>query len=203
MNLEEAILKRRDTRHFLKDEVPEEILKEAIEAASHAPSVGLSEPWRFIIIKEEAVKQKIKLLFEESSNIASTQINNEEQKNKYNNLKLEGVLEAPIGMVVFCDYSSANNFTIGTVTQKREMLLCSTACAIQNMWLYLTSKGYGMGWVSIIDFDKLKILFDVPEDWFPLGYFCIGKPSTNYDGKPMLVKEGWKEKNNINSTTNF
>ncbi len=203
MDLIEAILKRRDTRHFLTDEVPEEILKEAIETASHAPSVGLSEPWRFIIVKEKEIKQKIKLLFEESSNLASTQINNEEQKNKYNTLKLEGILEAPIGIVIFCDYNSANDFTIGTVTQKREMLLCSTACAIQNMWLYLTSKGYGMGWVSIIDFDKLKTLFDVPTNWFPLGYFCIGKPATNYDGKPMLVNEGWKEKNNINSTTIF
>lgn len=199
MNLIEAITKRRDTRHFLTDEVPEEILKAAIESATHAPSVGLTEPWRFIVVKEKKIKQKIKLLFEESSNLASTEINNEEQKIKYNNLKLEGILEAPIGMVIFCDYNSANDFTIGTVTQKREMLLCSTACAVQNMWLYLTSKGYGMGWVSIIDFNKLKNLFDVPEDWFPLGYFCIGKPSTNYDGKPMLVNEGWKEKRNTDS----
>lgn len=203
MNLIEAILKRRDTRHFLKEVVPEEILQGAIESASHAPSVGLSEPWRFIIVKEKKIKLEIKQLFEESSNIASTQIPDEEQKSKYMNLKLEGILEAPIGMVVFCDYSSANDFTIGTVTQKREMLLCSTACAVQNIWLYLTSKGYGMGWVSIIDFEKLKTVFDVPDDWYPLGYFCIGKPATDYDGKPMLVNEGWKEKTDRNSNTIF
>ena len=48
-----------------------------------------------------------------------------------------------------------------------------------------------MGWVSIIDFDGLKNLLNIPENYKPLGYFCVGKPSTDYDNKPMLEQLGW------------
>jgi nicotinate-nucleotide--dimethylbenzimidazole phosphoribosyltransferase len=94
-------------------------------------------------------------------------------------------LEAPIGIVICCDFSVLDGFTIGTLTQPKEMLLAGTSWAIHTLWLYLTACNLAMGRVSILDFAELSKTLDLPSDRFPMGYFCIGKPVTNYDNMPM------------------
>ena len=103
---------------------------------------------------------------------------------------MEGIIEAPLGMIISADCNTLKEFTIDTIATK-ETLDWSVCCAIQNFWLALTSQGYSMGWVSIIDFEGLKEILNIPESYEPLGYFCIGKPATNYDNMPMLKKLGW------------
>ncbi len=193
MDVYTCIAKRRDTRHFTDEPVPEEILEKAIMAAHHGPSVGLTEPWRFVRVKSEEKKEQIKNLFLEATKKAEESITEPETKEKYKNLKLEAILDAPIGLAVFCDHGVLDDFTIGTIGNANT-LEWSCACAIQNMWLSLTAEGYGAGWVSIMNYKAFADILDIPENWKPLGYFCIGKPATDYDGKPMLQNESWKKR---------
>ncbi|WP_281612617.1 5,6-dimethylbenzimidazole synthase [Flammeovirga sp. SubArs3] len=191
MDLYDCIYKRRDTRHFTQDDLPEEVLEKALDAAHAAPSVGLSEPWRFIVVKSQERKKEIKDLFQESNTKAESQITDSKQTALYNSLKLEAIEETPIGIAIFCDTSTLDSFTIGTIGNT-STLEWSCACAVQNLWLSLTEQGYGAGWVSILDYKKFENLFEVPENWRSLGYMCLGKPATDYDGQPMLQKEKWK-----------
>lgn len=193
MDVHKCIKKRRDTRHFTSDIVPEEVLEKALMDAHLAPSVGLSEPWRFLRIESKTKKAEIKHLFQSATTEAAQSIHDPDRKEEYHSLKLEAILDAPIGIAIFCDYGVLKNFTIGTIGS-RQALEWSCACAIQNMWLSLTAQGYGAGWVSILNYESFKLLFDVPNTWSPLGYFCIGKPSTDYKGEPMLQAEKWKKR---------
>jgi len=190
----DAILKaRRDTRHFTADEVPDEVIENALRAGHWAPSVGLTDATRYYIIKSAAVKSAIKNLFLDYNKKAEDLTDNPEQKEHYKSLKLEAIEEAPIGLIIAYDRAVLNQFTIGTVGSN-EAVKFSSVCAAQNIWLSLTEQGYGMGWVSILNYHQFKKIIDLPENIEPLGYFCIGKPATNYDNQPMLQQLNWKQK---------
>ncbi len=197
MNLHDILLMRRDTRHFTTDAVPDEVLQKALSAAHLAPSVGLSEAIRFYLVKEYDVKKSIYELFESENNgIKKALAADAPALNKYDTIKLQAILEAPVGMIVTTDYSVLNKFTIG-VSGTADTLQWSSVCAVQNMWLSLTEQGYSLGWVSILNYNKLKTLLQLPAHEFPLGYFCIGKPATDYDKQPMLQQIGWKDKASV------
>jgi nicotinate-nucleotide--dimethylbenzimidazole phosphoribosyltransferase len=192
MDLFEAIFKRRDTRHFLSESVPEEVLTKAFNAAHHGPSVGLSQPTKYYIIEKLSIRTEVKDLFEKADRKAKKNILKADQKIAYENLKLQAILDAPIGMLVTTDYSVLKDFTIGVVGNAHA-LQWSSVCAIQNFWLSLTEDGYSLGWVSILDYNGLNELFQIPSHEIALGYFCIGKPASDYGGKPMLEQLNWKE----------
>jgi nicotinate-nucleotide--dimethylbenzimidazole phosphoribosyltransferase len=196
MELVEVILKRRDTRHFLPDEIDETIIEKAIHIANMAPSVGQLKPTRYVVVTDIEIKKRVKANFEMVNNLAKKSDKSDKKEIAYNRLKLEGILEAPIGIVICCDFSVLDGFSIGTITQPKEMLIASTTCAIHTLWLYLTQCNLAMGWVSILDFAELSKTLDLPSDWFPMGYFCIGKPATNYDNMPMLSLENWNTHTN-------
>jgi nicotinate-nucleotide--dimethylbenzimidazole phosphoribosyltransferase len=193
MTLDEIIKSRRDTRHFTLDEVPDAVMQRALQAGHHAPSVGLTDATKYYIIKSGAIKKAIKALFLESDKLAIQNIDNAQQKHQYQSLKLEAIEEAPLGLVICYDRSVLNQFTIGTIGSN-ESLKFSSVCAAQNIWLSLTEQGYSMGWVSILNYYNFKKLLGLPENIEPLGYFCVGKPATNYNNQPMLEQLGWKQK---------
>ncbi|QGK77081.1 nicotinate-nucleotide--dimethylbenzimidazole phosphoribosyltransferase [Flavobacterium sp. SLB02] len=191
--LDDILKSRRDTRHFTADEVPDEVIEKALQAGHWAPSVGLTDATRYFIIKSDEVKTAVKNLFLDYNKKAEELTDNPEQKEHYKTLKLEAIEEAPIGLIIAYDRSVLNQFTIGTVGSN-EAVKFSSVCAAQNIWLSLTEQGYGMGWVSILDYYQFKKILDLPENIEPLGYFCIGKPATNYDNQPMLQQLHWKQK---------
>lgn len=191
--LDDILKSRRDTRHFTNDEVPDEVIQKALQAGHWAPSVGLTDATKYYIIKSDEVKKAIKDLFLDYNKKAESLTDDEEQKQHYKSLKLEAIQEAPIGLIIAYDRSVLNNFTIGTVGSN-EAVKFSSVCAAQNIWLSLTEQGYGMGWVSILNYYQFKKIIDLPENMEPLGYFCIGKPATNYDNQPMLQQLNWKQK---------
>ncbi len=193
MNFFEILNNRRDTRHFLSDEIPQQVLDNAFAAAQASPSVGLSQPTRYYLISKKEIKKSIYQLFDKANTNVKNKILNASQKKAYNNLKLQGILDAPLGLIITTDYSVLDNFTIG-VEGTSDALQWSSVCALQNFWLSLTADGYSLGWVSILDYDGLKKMIDLPSHEKPLGYFCIGKPATNYNNMPMLEKENWKAK---------
>ncbi|WP_207421256.1 nicotinate-nucleotide--dimethylbenzimidazole phosphoribosyltransferase [Desertivirga brevis] len=193
LSLEEIFQSRRDTRHFSNEAVPEEVIRKALEAGHAAPSVGLTDATRFYLIRSTEVKLEIKKLFEEYNQKASDLITDPGQKSTYSSLKLEGILDAPLGLVVAYDRSVLNDFTIGTIASN-ETIKFSAVCAVQNIWLSLTEQGYSMGWVSILNYYNFKKILNLPDEIEALGYFCVGKPATNYDKQPMLQQLGWKKK---------
>lgn len=195
-DLYDIITSRRDTRHFTRDAVPEEVLDQAIEAGHHAPSVGLTDATRYYIIKTAEIKKQIKALFLAYHEKAAEATDTKAQKEAYLNLKLEAIEEAPVGMVIAYDRSVLNAFTIGTVGSN-EAIKFSAVCAAQNIWLSLTEQGYSMGWVSILNYYDFKTLLNIPEHIEPLGYFCIGKPATDYGKQPMLQQLHWKDKSRV------
>ena len=190
---DEILKSRRDTRHFTNDEVPDAVIKKALQAGHWAPSVGLTDATKYYLIKSAEIKSAIKELFLDYDKKASKLTDNEKQKSQYLALKLEAIEEAPLGLIICYDRSVLNNFTIGTVGSN-EAVKFSSVCAAQNIWLSLTEQGYSMGWVSILNYYQFKQLLGLPEHIEPLGYFCVGKPATNYDNQPMLQQLNWKQK---------
>lgn len=184
-----AIYSRRDVRsHFTSKSIKNEILSKILQAAHHAPSVGFSQPWNFILIKDVQTKQKIKDSFEEEKKKAS-QLVEEPKKSKYLSFKLEGILESPVNLCVTYDPTKFGPFVIGR-SSIPEAGLYSVCCAIQNLWLSARVEGVGLGWVSILSNDVLKKVLNIPEHVIPVAYLCLGYVDEFAD-KPDLQTAGW------------
>lgn len=187
--LYKAIYSRRDVRsHFTSRAIEDDVLARILNAAHHAPSVGFSQPWNFILIKEITTKKKIKDSFEEEKNRSSKLIE-EPKRSKYLSFKLEGILESPINLCVTYDPSKFGPFVIGR-TSIPEAGLYSVCCAIQNLWLAARTEGIGLGWVSILSNDILKEVLELPEHVVPIAYLCLGYVD-EFAQKPDLETAGW------------
>jgi len=184
-----AIYSRRDVRsHFTAKNIENEVLSKILNAAHHAPSVGFSQPWNFILIKDASTKKKIKESFEIEKN-RSSQLVEEPKRSKYLSFKLEGILESPVNLCVTYDPSKFGPFVIGR-SSIPEAGLYSVCCAIQNLWLAARTEGIGLGWVSILSNETLKEVLELPEYVVPIAYLCLGYVN-EFAEKPDLEKAGW------------
>tara|TARA_B100001105_G_scaffold251551_1_gene241484 strand:+ start:710 stop:1420 length:711 start_codon:yes stop_codon:yes gene_type:complete len=187
--LYKAIYSRRDVRsHFTSNPIKHDILSKILHAAHHAPSVGFSQPWNFILIKDDKTKKKIKESFDEEKE-RSSQLVEEPKKSKYLSFKLEGILESPVNLCVTYDPTKFGPFVIGR-TSIPEAGLYSVCCAIQNLWLSARAEGIGLGWVSILSNDTLKKILEIPEHVIPVAYLCLGYVDEFAD-KPDLQTAEW------------
>ncbi len=193
--LYKVIYSRRDVRKdFIAKAIPDEVLERILKAGHHAPSVGFMQPWDFILVTEEETKRALKKGYE-SARVESTNQFDEEKRKEYQRFKLEGILEAPLGICVTCDRERNGPVVIGR-TIKPEMDLYSTVCAIQNIWLAARAENIGLGWVSIIHDKVLRDTLGIPENIEIIGYLCLGYVSTFHD-KPELEQFGWLPRENI------
>ena len=187
--LYKAIHSRRDVRsHFTSKPIEDEILSRILNAAHHAPSVGFSQPWNFILIKDKNTKSRIKKSFDEEKD-RSSKLVEEPKKSKYLSFKLEGILESPVNLCVTYDPSKFGPFVIGR-SSIPEAGLYSVCCAIQNLWLAARTEGVGLGWVSILSNETLKENLELPEHVVPVAYLCLGYVD-NFAEKPDLETAGW------------
>ena len=187
--LYKAIHSRRDVRsHFSPKPIEDEVLSKILNAAHHAPSVGFSQPWNFILIKDLQTKARIKKSFEEEKE-RSSQLIEEPKKSKYLSFKLEGILESPVNLCVTYDPSKFGPFVIGR-SSIPEAGLYSVCCAIQNLWLAARTEGLGLGWVSILSNDVLKEVLGLPSHVVPVAYLCLGYVD-EFATKPDLETAGW------------
>ena len=187
--LYKAIHSRRDVRsHFTSRPIEDEILSRILNAAHHAPSVGFSQPWNFILVKDPKTKSRIKQSFEEEKE-KSSQLIEEPKKSKYLSFKLEGIAESPVNLCVTYDPSKFGPFVIGR-SSIPEAGLYSVCCAIQNLWLAARSEGVGLGWVSILSNEVLKEVLNVPNHVVPVAYLCLGYVD-EFASKPDLETAGW------------
>ena len=187
--LYKAIYSRRDVRsHFTSTSIDDEILSRILNAAHHAPSVGFSQPWNFILIKDYETRKKIKDSFETERN-RSSELVEEPQKSKYLSFKLEGILDSPINVCVTYDPSRFGPFVIGK-SSIPETGIYSVCCAVQNLWLAARTEGVGVGWVSILSNDALKEILELPRHIVPVAYLCLGHVE-EFAPKPDLETAKW------------
>lgn len=189
--LHDLFVWRRDVRRFRTDPLPAGTLERLIAEACIAPSVGLSQPWRFVIVDDPARRAAIVANFEAANGEALGDYSGE-RRASYARLKLAGLKEAPSQFAVFVDETTAVGHGLGRRTMP-EMLRYSAVAAICQLWLAARAEGVGMGWVSILDPDQARRDLDVPADWSLLGYFCLGYPAAASDA-PELAREGWERR---------
>ncbi|RAL24565.1 5,6-dimethylbenzimidazole synthase [Thermoflavimicrobium daqui] len=186
------IQSRRDIRHFSDSPIPKDVLQRILEAAHYAPSVGFMQPWNFILITENEIKQKVKLSFEETNQDQLDKLSQDERKELYRMLKLEGIMEAPLNLAVTCDRNRDAPFVLGR-SPMPETDLYSTCLAIQNMWLAARAEGIGIGWVSLMNQKEVEQILGLPAHVQLVAYLCMGYP-LEFPEKPMLEKLGWKSR---------
>jgi 5,6-dimethylbenzimidazole synthase len=183
-----VIESRRDVRAFRSDPVPDEVLHRILAAAHHAPSVGLMQPWNFIVVQDPATKSRVKQAFGRENARAAERFTGE-RGDLYRSLKLEGIEEAPVNLCVTCDRTRSGPHVLGRNTII-DTDLYSTCCAIQNLWLAARVEGVGVGWVSILRNEDLHAILGIPEHVVPVAYLCVGYPREFLD-EPELQRRGW------------
>lgn len=192
-----AIRERRDVRRgFLPEPMPDELLNRLLDAAHNAPSVGLMQPWRFIVIRDFAVRQSIHEIFLDANRQAWGSYEGEQQKN-YAGMKLEGILEAPQNLCIVCDLQSNQGHQLGRRTMP-ETALYSAVCAIQNLWLAARAEGIGVGWVSILEPNLVRRVLKIPEHITLVAYLCLGYVEA-FAAEPDLERAGWEKRTPLTS----
>jgi 5,6-dimethylbenzimidazole synthase len=180
---------RRDVRRFRTEPLPEGLLRALLEAAHQAPSVGLSQPWRFLRIQTPALRAAVVESFLRANEAAARRYGGE-QAELYRSLKLAGLREAPEHLLVCAERDPAEGHGLGRATLSAT-LRDSAVCAIQNLWLAARAHGVGLGWVSILDPEELRGPLGVPEAWEWVAYLCLGWPESE-PGTPELERLGWE-----------
>ncbi len=187
-----VIYARRDMRHFIKGVVDEASLSRILAAGHAAPSVGFMQPWRFIRITRPELRDKLAAMVEaERAHVGNKM---DARKSEFMRLKVAGIRDCAELIAVVTAPDDGTVF--GRRTMPEEMALCSTACAIQNMWLAARAENLGMGWVSFFEPADVATLLCCPEGSKPIALLCLGPVKAFYN-KPMLETEGWRARESI------
>jgi 5,6-dimethylbenzimidazole synthase len=188
----ELLLKwRRDVRRFRRDPVDEDLIAHMLDLTQLSPSVGNSQPWRWVRVETEASRAKIRENFEMCNADALADFKGN-QATAYAKLKLEGLRTAPLQLAVFCDEATMQGHGLGRRSMP-EMLSYSVAGMLAILWLCARSQGLGMGWVSILDPVQVAAALGVPSSWKLVAYLCIGWPVEEHLD-PELERHHWQER---------
>lgn len=183
-----AIHARRDVRHFRADPVDAAVLRRILDAAHAAPSVGLSQPWGFILVRDPVRRGRIRDSFLRVRAAEAARMPGD-RRDAYLAQKLEGILDAPLNLCVVADLRPRVEAVLGTTAQPGA-LRDSVCCAVQNLWLAARVEGIGVGWVSIVEPAVLCRELALPAGVEPVAYLCIGLPRA-FRARPMLEETRW------------
>jgi 5,6-dimethylbenzimidazole synthase len=181
---------RRDVRHFKPDPIPDEAIAELVRLTRFSPSVGYSQPWRFVKV-DSSERRRVVIASFQRANSAALASYEGERAMLYARLKLSGLQEAPVHLAVFCDTATETGKKLGALTMP-QTLEYSAAMAIYTLWLAARARGIGVGWVSIVEPEVVERTLDVPEGWRLVAYLCVGYPAS-YEAEPELRREGWED----------
>lgn len=187
--LSDIILHRRDVRgnNFLQKEIDKGRVEKILQAGIHAPSVGFSQPWKFVVISDANTKKRVYDNFKKAYEKSKKHF---KERKLYSELKLEGIQEAPLNIAVF--YKKPTKKVLGQTSAKK-MGEYSVVCAIQNMWLMARSLNIGIGWVSIIKHKKVQKILNVSDDYKLVGYLCMGYTKQFLDTPELEILQ-WEKK---------
>ncbi len=185
-----VIEERRDVRRFRADDVPDEVLRRVLGAGHRAPSVGLMQPWRLIVIRDMATRTAVRHLAQRERLRQAARF--DERASEFLDKKIEGVVEAPVGICVCCDHGRPDAEILGRGTIP-DTDIYSTACAIENIWLAARAEGLGVGWVSFYRPADLRALLGIPDRVDPIAYLCMGWPDER-PVRPSLEAAGWSSR---------
>ncbi|HEY3920459.1 MAG TPA: 5,6-dimethylbenzimidazole synthase [Stellaceae bacterium] len=189
--LRQLLTWRRDVRRFRRAPLPEGVLERLIAVAMLAPSVGLSEPWRFVAIDDPRLRLAIRCNFERC-NAEALAAQSSDRAADYARLKLAGLDAAPVQLAIFADRATGQGHGLGRRSMP-EMIEYSAVAAVHTLWLAARAEGVGMGWVSILDPDEVAAALDVPASWKLIGYFCLGYAEDDA-ATPELERAGWERR---------
>ncbi len=189
--LRDLLVWRRDVRRFRRDPLPTGALESLIELACLAPSVGLSQPWRFVVVEDAAIRAAIRKNFA-TCNAQALAAQDSQRASLYARLKLAGLDEAPAHFAVFADRATTQGHGLGRHTMP-EMIEYSAVTAVHTIWLAARAQGIGMGWVSILEPKAVAAILNVSAAWKFIGYFCLGYPQAD-DTIPELEQSGWEQR---------
>ena len=192
--LRELIFWRRDVRRFRRDPVAAELIDELIGLAVLAPSVGHSQPWRFVLVEDPARRSAVRDSFRRCNREALEDYHGERAK-LYASLKLSGLDDAPVQLAIFCDEATDLGHGVGRKTMP-ETLRYSVVTAVHTLWLAARARGLGVGWVSILEPDQIARALEVPGDWALIAYLCIGYPEEEHTD-PELERGGWEDRRDL------
>ncbi len=190
--IQRLIESRRDVRKFDSRPIPDDVIARILMSAHAAPSVGLMQPWNFILIESLEIRRQIRASFDAVNDREKLKLQGTERGELYGSLKLEGILEAPLNIAVTCDPSRTTEYVLGRdpMPQTAPYSVC---LAIQNLWLSARAEGVGVGWVSILDQVTIRRTLKIPQKVELVAYLCVGYP-TEFRSRPMLEEVGWKER---------
>jgi 5,6-dimethylbenzimidazole synthase len=189
--LRDLVLWRRDVRRFRRDPIDPKLMHSLLELASHAPSVGHCQPWRFVLVESADRRAQVKSSFARANARALDNYDGD-QRAQYARLKLEGLENAPVHVAVFADQAVEEGSGLGRRTMP-ETLLYSVVAAVQTLWLAARAEGLGLGWVSILEPEVVHRVLDVPPTWTLVAYLCIGWPVEEHLD-PELDRYRWQQR---------
>jgi 5,6-dimethylbenzimidazole synthase len=194
----EALIKlcawRRDVRRFDTCPVQEETIDYLLDVAQLSPSVGNSQPWRWVKVESPLARSAVQDSFR-TCNARAMATYKGDQAHAYANLKLEGLQQAPVQFAVFCDRATDQGRGLGKATMP-EALDYSVVSSIMTFWLAARAFGLGVGWVSILDANDVWQALDVPVEWRLIAYLCVGWPVERHVD-PELERLGWQSRTDI------
>jgi 5,6-dimethylbenzimidazole synthase len=198
-----VIFSRRDVRkNFVNKTISDAIICKILLAAHHAPSVGFSQPWNFILIRDIETRKRIKQSFiKERLKSIELISNDNNRKDKYLNLKLEGILESDLNICITYDRDRFGPFVIGKMTIK-DAGIYSVCCAVQNLWLAARVENIGVGWISILSNNDLCSILNLPTNIQPIAYLCLGYVK-EFEDRPDLQSSKWLDRMPLNNVVNF
>ncbi|MET1073333.1 MAG: 5,6-dimethylbenzimidazole synthase [Umezawaea sp.] len=190
--LYEVLHRRRDTRaEFTGAPIPPEALHRVLTAAHAAPSVGLSQPWDFILVRDETTRRAFRDHVNAERSMFAARLDGERAE-LFDRIKVEGILESTLGIAVTYDPDRGAPAVLGRHAIA-DAGLYSVCLAIQNLWLAATAEGLGVGWVSFYQEDVLRRLLHIPARLRPVAWLCVG-PVAGLPGKPDLERVGWRNR---------
>lgn len=195
MGVYKAIYNRRDIRTFLKNPIPIEKLKNILLAAHHAPSVGFMQPWNFILITEDHIKEQLAQIVEKERRALAIHYEGTDRDLKFLELKIAGITEAPLTICVTCDPFRGGDHVLGR-NSIPETDIMSVSCAIQNMWLAAYAEGLAMGWVSFYKKADVRRILQIPYHIDPVALISIGY-TENYPERPILEMKNWETRKEL------
>lgn len=189
--LEAVMVRRRDVRgnRFTSAAISDDIVNRIIDAGLCAPSVGFSQPWEFVIVRDAKTRAQVRHSYDAENDKAAGLFDGDKAQ-LYRRLKLEGIVEAPVNLAVF--YRPSAEAVLGQTTM-REVGLYSVVCAVQNMWLMARALNLGLGWVSILDPERVKTILGATAPLQLVAYLCLGHVD-RFEQQPELERLGWEER---------